>query len=96
LEVAACVTVPVLNDVVHKIMCPHAKEWFDQPRAELVRWLEDHPDRVRELTAADEALRLIEAANQTSAAGPAALVEAQRLDRRRHAPARAQPPGHQR
>lgn len=32
-ELAACVTVPVLNDAVHKVMCSEAKERFDQPRA---------------------------------------------------------------
>jgi predicted nucleic acid-binding protein len=58
-DLAACVTVPVLNDAVHKVMCSEAKEHFNQPRAGLVTWLKSHPDHVRQLTAADDLLQLV-------------------------------------
>lgn len=77
-EVAACLTVSVLNDAVHKVMCSEAKERFTQPRAGLVNWLKANPDRVRELTHTTEALRLIEALPITVlGVDLAALVEAQ-------------------
>lgn len=31
-ELSGCLTVPVLNDAVHKIMCSEAKERFNQHR----------------------------------------------------------------
>lgn len=60
-ELVACLTAPVVNDAVHKIMCSEAKQRFNQPRAGLVNWLKANPRRARELTHAAEALRLIEA-----------------------------------
>jgi predicted nucleic acid-binding protein len=60
-EVTAYLTVPVLNDAVHKVMCSEAKERFDLPRAKLVPWLKANPDRARVLTRAPELLRLVEA-----------------------------------
>ena len=60
-EVAACATAPVVNDAVHKVMCSEAVQRFNQPRAGLVNWLKDNPDRVRELAHATQALRLVEA-----------------------------------
>jgi predicted nucleic acid-binding protein len=60
-ELAAYVTVPVLNDAAHKIMCSEAIGRFSQPRAGLVRWLKDHPERVRELAQAETALHLMDA-----------------------------------
>ena len=58
-EVQACLTVPVLNDAAHKVMCSEAKVRFAQPRAGLVNWMKANPDRVRELVNAAEVLRLI-------------------------------------
>jgi predicted nucleic acid-binding protein len=60
-EVSAHITVPVLNDAVHKIMCSEAKQRFDRPRAGLVAWLKANPDAVRQLTHAEGALRLVAA-----------------------------------
>lgn len=60
-EVTACVTVPVVHDAVHKVMCSEAKARFDQPRTGLVPWLKANPHRVRELTHATTVLRLLEA-----------------------------------
>jgi predicted nucleic acid-binding protein len=58
-EVTGCLTAPVLNDAVHKVMCSEAKERFNQPRAGLVPWLKANPGRVRELTRPTEVLRLV-------------------------------------
>lgn len=58
-ELTAHLTVPVLNDAIHKIMCSEAKERFQQPRAGLVNWLKNNPDRTRELTHAAEVLQLV-------------------------------------
>lgn len=60
-EVAGCLTTPVLNDAVHKIMCAEAKERYDQPRAGLVHWLKANPNCVKQLTHAAEVLRLVAA-----------------------------------
>lgn len=60
-ELKGCLTVPVLNDTVHKVMCSEAKERFHQPRAGLVGWLKANPAAVRQLASAAEALRLVEA-----------------------------------
>jgi predicted nucleic acid-binding protein len=60
-DLVGCVTAPVVNDAVHKVMCSEAVHRFNQTRAGLVNWLKSHPDRVRELTQADQALRLVEA-----------------------------------
>jgi predicted nucleic acid-binding protein len=60
-ELAACLTIPVLNDAVHKTMCSEAMDRFERPRAGLVRWLVTNPDRVKQLTNASRALRVIEA-----------------------------------
>lgn len=77
-ELGGCLTVPVLNDAVHKIMCSEAKERFDQPRAGLVGWLKANPDRTRELTHAVEVLRLVEAMPITLLpVDLAALIDAQ-------------------
>lgn len=60
-EVTACISVPVLNDALHKVMCSEAKARFNQARARLVNWMKSHPNRVRELTVATEVLQLIDA-----------------------------------
>jgi predicted nucleic acid-binding protein len=57
-EVTSCLTVPVLNDAVHKVMCSEAKVRFAQPRAGLVNWMKANPHRVRELGNAAEVLGL--------------------------------------
>jgi predicted nucleic acid-binding protein len=108
-EPGGCLTVPVLNDAVHTIMCSDAKERFDQPRAGLVNWLKANPDHVRELAHAAEALRLVEAMPITLLpVDLATLIDAQRVVQthgllasdalivammRRH---RITPPGHER
>lgn len=60
-DLAGCLTVPVLNDAIHKVMCSEAKERFNQPRTGLVNWLKSNPHRARELHRALEVLRLVEA-----------------------------------
>jgi predicted nucleic acid-binding protein len=60
-ELAGRLTIPVLHDAAHKIMCSEAKERFNQPRAGLVNRLKGSPDCVRKLTYATEVLRLVEA-----------------------------------
>jgi predicted nucleic acid-binding protein len=78
-ELAGHLTVPVLNDAVHKVMCSEAKERFNQPRAGMVNWLKANPDRARELTLAAEALRLVETMPITLLpVDLAALLDAQR------------------
>jgi predicted nucleic acid-binding protein len=58
---AGRLTVPVLNDAMHKVMCSEAKERFRVPRAGLVNWLKSNPERVRELARAAESLQLVRA-----------------------------------
>lgn len=60
-ELMGCITVPVLNDAVHKVMCSEARERFNQPRANLVPWMKANPQRVRELSQADKLLNLVNA-----------------------------------
>jgi hypothetical protein len=60
-EVSACLTVPILNDAVHKVMCSEAAARFNQPRAGLVRWMKSNAAQIRQLARAAEVLRLIEA-----------------------------------
>lgn len=81
-ELAALMTVPVLSDAVHKVMCSEAKERFNQSRGGLVNWLKANPNRVRELTAATEALRLVEAMPiALVSVDLAAVIDAQRVVR---------------
>lgn len=42
-QVTACLTVPVLSDAVHQVMCSEAKARFNQPRAGLVGWMKSNP-----------------------------------------------------
>ncbi|MEX2093502.1 MAG: type II toxin-antitoxin system VapC family toxin [Pirellulales bacterium] len=58
-ELAACLTLPVLNDAVHKVMCSEAMERFNRPRAGLVGWMGRNPASVRELVRASDFLNLI-------------------------------------
>jgi len=60
-ELTACLSLPVLNDAVHKVMCSEAIARFNRPRSGLVSWMKTNPDRIRELTNAQEVLRLINA-----------------------------------
>lgn len=58
-DVSGFLSVPVLNDALHKVMCSEAQARFAQPRAGLVRWLKDHSEKVRELTQSGTVLTLI-------------------------------------
>ncbi len=58
-ELIGCLTLPVLNDAVHKVMCSEAVARFKRPRAGLVNWLKKNPAQVKELTRAKELLNLI-------------------------------------
>ena len=40
-------TLPVLNDAVHKVMCSEAVERFKRPRSGLVNWLKRNPAHVK-------------------------------------------------
>lgn len=81
-ELTACLTVPVLNDAVHKVMCSDAAARFNRPRAGLVSWMKSNPTHVRELGRAAEVLRLIEAMPvEVLDAGLATLMEAQQVAR---------------
>jgi predicted nucleic acid-binding protein len=60
-ELVACLTVPILNDTVHKVMCSEAVERFHRPRAGLVGWMKRNPEQVRKLTRAGDLLNLIRA-----------------------------------
>jgi predicted nucleic acid-binding protein len=60
-ELIACLSVPILNDAVHKVMCSEAVERFHRPRAGLVGWMKRNPERIKELTRASDLLKLIEA-----------------------------------
>jgi len=60
-EITACISLPVLNDAIHKVMCSEAVSRFNRPRAGIVRWLKDHPDSTAQLTAARELLQLVPA-----------------------------------
>lgn len=57
-DLRGCLSLPVLNDAVHKVMCSESAARFSQPRTGLVRWMKSNPDRVRELTHAGDVLRL--------------------------------------
>jgi predicted nucleic acid-binding protein len=57
-EVVVSTSVPALNDAVHKVLCSEAVSRLNRPRAGLVRWLKEHPDQMRRLSAGDDVLRL--------------------------------------
>jgi predicted nucleic acid-binding protein len=79
-DLSACVSIPVLNDAVHKVMCSEAVARFSRARAGLVNWMKSNPDRVRELTHADAMLRLVEAMPvEVLSVDPAALRHAQQM-----------------
>jgi predicted nucleic acid-binding protein len=58
-ELLACVSIAVVNDAVHKVMCSEAVVRFGQPRAGLVSWMKRNPDRIRQLTHARDFLNLV-------------------------------------
>lgn len=58
-EITASVTVPIVNDAIHKVMCSEAVARFNRPRAGLVSWLKQNPVEVRQLKSAGTLLDLI-------------------------------------
>lgn len=58
---SAYLTIPVLNDAVHMVMCSEAQTRFQRPRAGLVRWMKENPSLIKELTLASDLLSLIAA-----------------------------------
>jgi len=79
-DLTGCMTAPVLNDAVHKVMCSEAKERFGRPRSGLVNWLKANPDAARELTQATDLLRLVGAAHiSLLPVDVVALADAQRV-----------------
>jgi predicted nucleic acid-binding protein len=58
-EFAACLTVAILNDAVHKVMCSEAVERFNRPRAGLVGWMKRNPQQVRKLSRGNDLINLI-------------------------------------
>ena len=79
-EVSGCLSLPALNDAVHKVMCSETVARFNRPRAGLVAWMKCNPDRVRQLTNAQEVLRLVGALPiRVLSADLALLQEAQQM-----------------
>jgi predicted nucleic acid-binding protein len=85
-ELGGSITIPVLNDAVHKVMCSEAVERFQRPRAGLVAWMKRNSAAVKQLTFANDLLGLIEtlpiqilAADVESLAGAQQIVSSHGL-----------------
>ena len=56
-ELMGCLTLPVLNDAVHKVMCSEAVARFKRPRAGLVNWLKQNPGAGQRANSCDRVAR---------------------------------------